>query len=354
MYPTEKAPYYGTFVQSTEQAWRKVLGDSNVSLTAIREKPKGFLSKVFLYADLMVRCLRSLIKIPDGAVLEIHYPVYFLPLLVFIKVLRKRLFVVLRFHGSDLKKVKASRIFSFLFSAVKEDVALCVVPSDFYIRKLVRELDVPEEKVVKVFPDCVGDSGFSYNTSQVGQSETKSAFRIGYVSRLEKEKNCEELIRAFEKLSIPEVTLTIVGDGTQRNHLEVLVRQLGIEDKVEFLGALPRQELPEIMASFDVFVFPSVSETESFGLVGLEALSCGTPVIANQTLEGTREYLDHGVNGFFYTDGSTGLAASLKAFYEMSNDEKDKMSLDALRVKEKFSYENVFLKGTEIIMSRFA
>ncbi|WP_339119378.1 glycosyltransferase [Halomonas sp. BMC6] len=354
MYPTEKAPYYGTFVRSTEQAWRKVLGERHVSLVAMREKPVGKIAKIYFYTELMTRCVLSLFSKPRGTVLEVHYPVYFLPVLLLLKLLDKKFYLVLRFHGSDLKKVKSSFFFSFLFKILKKEVQIYVVPSDYYVKKIVAELAVPEKQVEKVFPDCVGGSEFLTVTSSRPSDFSDNQYRIGYVSRLEKEKNCEELIRAFYKLGIKNASLTVVGDGSEREYLENLVKQLALESRVTFLGALPRHDLPEVMASFDIFVFPSVSETESFGLVGLEALSCGTPVIANRVLEGAKEYLVHGENGFFYDNNEDGLADALKQYYLMSIEERGEMAVNALRVRDKFSYENVFIKGAEIILSKYS
>lgn len=353
MYPTNCAPFYGTFVRSTERAWKQVIGESNVMLVAIRKKPTGKLSKVMLYADLIIRCVFSVFSQPKSAMLEIHYPVYFLPVLFLSKLLGKKRYTVLRFHGSDLKKITGSRFFTALFNAIKEDVDLYVVPSDYYREKVSDELKLPIEKVIKVFPDCVGEEFFA--RGDVDKQELQNdgdTFSIGFVSRLETVKNCHELIEAFSKLGIPGAKLTIVGDGSQRSALEALAERLGVAEEVEFKGALAREQLPAIMATFDVFVFPSVSETESFGLVALEALACGTPVIANHQLKAANEYLDNNRNGYFYSDEAEGLSRALNSYYSMSSVAKADMSEEAKKVRQKFSFHNVFSLGVESILSR--
>ncbi|WP_030071885.1 glycosyltransferase family 4 protein [Halomonas alkaliantarctica] len=353
MYPTSCAPFYGTFVRSTERAWKQMIGENNVSLVAIRNKPTSKLSKITLYTDLMIRCILSIFSQPKNAMLEIHYPVYFLPVLFLNKLLCRKRYIVLRFHGSDLKKITGSRFFTVLFNAIKGSVDLYVVPSDYYREKVSSELKIPIEKVIKVFPDCVGDEFFVRGNVDKNELQKDSdTFHIGFVSRLETVKNCHELIEAFAKLSISSAKLTIVGDGSQRASLESLSKQLGIAEKVEFKGALAREELPVIMAMFDVFVFPSVSETESFGLVALEALACGTPVIANNQLKAANEYLDNDRNGYFYNDGAEGLSRALKRYYAMSPDAKADMSEEAKKVRQKFSFHNVFSVGVESILSR--
>ncbi|KFC50448.1 hypothetical protein DK37_21525 [Halomonas sp. SUBG004] len=74
---------------------------------------------------------------------------------------------------------------------------------------------------------------------------------------------------------MPNKRLVLVGDGTQRATLEKLAQQLGVADITTFKGAMPREQLPKVLADFSVFVFPSTRE--SFGLVAVEALACGVP-----------------------------------------------------------------------------
>lgn len=351
MYPSHKAPYYGTFVHSTEKAWRKVLGEENVELVAIKEKPNGVLSKVCLYAGLLLRCIASLFNSSNSTIVEIHYPVYFLPVICLIKVLRVKRYIVLRFHGSDLKKINDVPFFSLLFKFVKNEVQLYVVPSDYYREKLSKELNLPIEKIVKVYPDCVGGEEFTSGENKKAYV-SEVVFNIGFVSRLEPMKNCRELIEAFAKLPIPNACLTIIGDGSERQQLEALALKLGLSSQVKFLGAIERRKLPFYMEEFSVFVFPSISETESFGLVALEALSCGIPVIANKKLEAASEYLQDGRNGFFYEKGVDGLAQAIEDFYQLSHSSKIELSSEARKVQQQFSYYNVFTSGVNSILSR--
>lgn len=347
MYPTRKAPYYGTFVRSNEKAWRKALGEDSVKLVAIRDKPMSAFQKVIFYAELLIKCLWSLYQKPKGSVLEVHYPVYFLPVLYVAKMLGRKHYLVLRFHGLDLKQVIDSKFFMFLFRRVQDQVDLYVVPSDFYRKKVSQELNVPIEKVIKVFPDCVGES-FSSTPFDESNSNDDS-FVIGFVSRLERKKNCHELIEAFAKLQIPNARLVIVGDGTQRKNLEALAEQLGVSSSITFFGAVPRERLPSIMSCFSVFIFPST--TESFGLVALEALACGAPVIANAHLEAASEYLEVGYNGYFYSGGVDGLCHAIEEFYALPEDVKAELAANALKVVQRFDYHHVFTQGVERILS---
>jgi glycosyltransferase involved in cell wall biosynthesis len=96
------------------------------------------------------------------------------------------------------------------------------------------------------------------------------------VARLGVEKNLELALDALARA--PGMRLALVGEGPQRAALESRAQELGIVGRVRFLGALPAAELPDLYAAADAFVFPSVTETQ--GLVLVEALAAGLPVVA--------------------------------------------------------------------------
>ncbi len=98
------------------------------------------------------------------------------------------------------------------------------------------------------------------------------------VGRLAREKNLHIVIEALAAVRSQSVRLAFIGDGPDRDALEALVRDRGLEERVRFLGALPRRSLPDFYASADGFLFPSMTETQ--GLVQVEALAAGLPVFA--------------------------------------------------------------------------
>lgn len=349
LYPSKAAPHYGTFVKSTERAWRQSLGSENVQLVAIREKPTNKLSKVKLYAGLLTRCARSLRNKPAGTLLEVHYPVYFLPLLYLLSLFKpKHFYLVLRFHGTDLAQIENSRLFRSLFNRLKSSIDLCVAPSEHFRQQISKQLHFPLSRIIKVYPDSVGEH-FTVQQSST-TSMPSEMFTVGCVSRLEPGKNCQALVEAFAKLAIPNKRLVLVGDGSQRAALERATEQLGIASSTMFTGALPREQLPTILANFSVFVFPS--ERESFGLVAVEALACGIPVIANEKLHAAKEYIQEGKNGYFYEDGVEGLVASIEAFYALPEAVRASLAEQARNVRHQFSDHQVFKKGVKSILSK--
>lgn len=108
------------------------------------------------------------------------------------------------------------------------------------------------------------------------------------VGRLGREKNIELALHAFARLDDFAARLVIVGDGAHRPVLERLAARLNIATRTTFAGEYSRDALPDVYASADAFVFTSSSETQ--GLVLVEALAAGTPVVALDTPQ-TRDVL---------------------------------------------------------------
>ncbi|MBV8244344.1 MAG: glycosyltransferase, partial [Candidatus Eremiobacteraeota bacterium] len=101
-----------------------------------------------------------------------------------------------------------------------------------------------------------------------------------FVSRLALEKNAAVLLEALALARAP-ARLVLAGEGPDRERLAALAERLGLRGRAVFAGQIAREALPELYASADVFVFPSVTETQ--GLVLAEALAAGCPAIAVDT-----------------------------------------------------------------------
>lgn len=118
-----------------------------------------------------------------------------------------------------------------------------------------------------------------------------------YIGRLAHEKSIDFLIRSFQLLEQkdPNVRLFVVGDGPARGDLESLARELQIESSLVFTGFVDRAKLKHFQAAADVFWFASVTETQ--GLVTIEAMAAGLPVVAVEAT-GSSDTVIHGKTGF--------------------------------------------------------
>jgi glycosyltransferase involved in cell wall biosynthesis len=117
-----------------------------------------------------------------------------------------------------------------------------------------------------------------------------------YIGRLAREKNLELLLRATRAAlqEVPDVSLALVGEGDEETSLRRQVGGLGLSDRVRFAGPVPHRAVGDWYRAADLFVFPSVSETQ--GLVVLEAMAHGLPVLAIRSV-GTSDFIEDGVSG---------------------------------------------------------
>jgi glycosyltransferase involved in cell wall biosynthesis len=154
------------------------------------------------------------------------------------------------------------------------------------------------------------------------------------VGRLAAEKNWETLLRAAAKVyaEYPELRLVLIGDGPDKANLELLASELGIAERVTFTGELPFGEIHAYLKAADLFSFASVTETQ--GLVTMEAMAAGLPVVAVDG-SGTRDIIEDGKQGFLVDNDADALA---KAISNLLSDppQMKKLSNNALRKAKTF------------------
>lgn len=176
-----------------------------------------------------------------------------------------------------------------------------IVASNSMRGEVCGHFQVPEEKV-KIIPNGIDVTKFH-------MSEDRQAVRSRYgvqsheklvlcVGRLVPQKGIEYLVRAVPAIAdrYPQAKFVFVGEGWLRDYLESVSRSTGHQWKIKFTGFLPDEELPALMTSADVLVIPSVYEP--FGIVALEGMAAGVPVVASQ-IGGLAEVIDHDRTGVF-------------------------------------------------------
>ena len=123
----------------------------------------------------------------------------------------------------------------------------------------------------------------------------------------------EDIVRGFAQLAseFPGVHLVVGNDGSLRNQLEDLVRSLHLEHRVSFIGSLPEESLPELLRATDAYV--TASEVDGSSVTLLQAMACGTAVVASDT-PGNSEWVTSGATGLlFQVADPADLAAALGA-----------------------------------------
>ena len=131
------------------------------------------------------------------------------------------------------------------------------------------------------------------------------------LGRLAKEKNWQTLITAVSPIiqEQPNVRLVILGEGEERERLEALAEKLGVAERVNLIGTVPFDKVPNYLKAADLFCFASVTETQ--GLVTLEAMAAGLPIVA-VVATGTSDAVSDGEEGLLTPNDSGALAHALR------------------------------------------
>jgi glycosyltransferase involved in cell wall biosynthesis len=138
------------------------------------------------------------------------------------------------------------------------------------------------------------------NLARAGLDDRPIVFFLAKLDRTHYFKGLYILIEALAM--VPEVQLLVGGDGEWRSEYEAQARaRLG--DRAHFLGDVPDELLPAYYRTADVVALPSTDRTEAFGFVLIEAMACGTPVVASR-LPGVRTLVEEGRNGYLVEPGN--------------------------------------------------
>ena len=140
--------------------------------------------------------------------------------------------------------------------------------------------------------------------------------RVLFVGRFARFKGLDILIRSISLLP-PDYGAVLIGDGPYGGLARELIERLGLRERVLLPGIIPNEDLPRWYRTCDLFVLPSVLRSESFGIVALEAMASGRPIITTELGTGTSLYNSDGVTGRVIPPGDEhALAAAILECYE--------------------------------------
>lgn len=197
-------------------------------------------------------------------------------------------------------------VLEWLEKRIYMDAESILALSEYTSETLIKDVGVHQDKV-DVVPYPVDTDMFS----PVSQAEGDDSLSVLFVGRFsDPRKNTPILLRAFSKVKdeVPNATLHLIGDEPD-SQIRSIVSRLDIENSVTFTEYVANEKLPEYYRAADVFVIPS--HQEGLAIVGLEAMACGTPIVATRC-GGPEEYVQDGENGYLVpTDDHSKLAERL-------------------------------------------
>ena len=209
--------------------------------------------------------------------------------------------IVTTLHGTDITLVGLHPSFQAItqFSILQSHGLTAV--SEFLKEKTVEDFAVPPDRI-RVIPNFVDPEVYRRDRKPCHRSTLAPDGEriVMHISNFRPVKRIVDVVEIFAGIhrEIPS-RLVLVGDGPDRPRGLERARELGVIDQVLFLGK--HQSVDELLACADLFLLPS--RNESFGLAALEALACGTPVVASN-MGGLPELVVHGETGFLFPMGA--------------------------------------------------
>ena len=204
-------------------------------------------------------------------------------------------------------------------------IDIFMVPDDFLGTRLIMG-GIPSDKIRKnINPFIIEDY----------EPCSKRGKFILYVGRLVRQKGIFTLVRAMSKVVTNKLPLYIVGEGEERDKLELSINQLGLQDRVKLLGARWGEKMLKIMRGSRFVVIPS-EWYDNFPLILCQAYSLGKPVIASD-INGIPEYIDNGIDGLLFKPGDFQDLA--KCIDNLAN---DPLLLNKMAINARRKAENVF------------
>jgi len=224
--------------------------------------------------------------------------------------LERPLRIVTTLHGTDITLVGLHPSFHAItrFSILESDGLTAV---SAYLRdETVRDFSVPSSRI-EVIPNFIDTEKWRPDREPCHRAKLAPGGEkiIMHISNFRSVKRVEDVVSAFAGINERVAArLVMVGDGPDRPRAARRAKELGVEDRVLFLGK--HQSVDELLSCADLFLLPS--ENESFGLAALEAMACGAPVVASRA-GGLVEVVEHGVTGFLAEVGDVGAMAEAGA-----------------------------------------
>jgi len=288
-----------------------------------------------------LRLFKKISQIVD--IIDLHQPFFLGDLAIFI--FKPKAKLIVHYHSDIVRQ----RFFEFLlrpiiFNTLKKSDKIIV--SNPNILKNSPYLKNVQQKC-EIIPFGVDLDNFKGGTEEeIKKIREKYGKFVLFVGRLNYYKGVKYLIDAMKGF---ELNLVIIGDGPLKKELKKRVEKLKINERIFFLSVLKNEDLINFYKASDFLVLPSIFKSEAFGIVLIEAMACGKPIISTELGTGT---------SFVNKDGITGFVVLPRDSKSLSNVIRriitdDKISLElgenALnRVREIFSLEKM-LKKTVLI-----
>lgn len=338
IYPNSRKPYAGIFVERQARAVER-LSDVRYIIAASKDSRRGLRIGITKYAKLILEVVRHSL-LSDFNLVHAHI-VFPAGLIALIPKFIRRKPLIITVHGGLIHSLpKRSPMLKAMVRVILRNADHVVVVSDGLKRSLLELCGVAEAKidVINMGIDTNIFKPLPKARIRTKLGLPKEVVIILFVGSLRPVKGLDCLISALSLLKTDRsVHLYIIGQGEEEEPLRDKTGTLGLGGMVSFIGSKSQPDVAEWLAAADIFVMPSLAE--GFGLAALEALHCGTPVIASK-VGGIPEFVANGKNGFLVDPGNPAELADRLAL--LINDKKvyETVQLGTAAISDEYSVEH--------------
>ncbi|AST93632.1 hypothetical protein BC6307_21375 [Sutcliffiella cohnii] len=357
MYPSQSSPSYGVFVKNTEKILIGIGHDVD-KVVLYRNNNKLFKAINYMRYYFLI-LYKGLFSEYDA--IYVHYASHNAPVLLLLKLIKNDIKIYLNVHGSDIvpENNRQERLQIFVRNLLKKCYKI-IAPSNYFKNLIINKYKL-EHKTIEIFPSG-GVNPRTFNFIDDRQSLykefdlDKDYNYIGYVGRIDYNKGwnifLESLFLLKQEGLLNDKKAIIVGNGKELEDFKTKLKGYSLEEDIIHFDLLPQDKLNKIFNIIDVLCFPTMREGESLGLVGLEAMACGTPVIGSE-MAGLLDYLNHNENGLFFEPGnSKDLKERIKEYYSFPTQIRNNMKKSAISMAEKYSIDGINIKLKNIFIDK--
>lgn len=352
MYPSIKYPSYGIFVKRFCDELDKVQFISYDK--SVMKKNDTKIGKIIGYLLYYVRTMLQLLMVKYDVV-YVHYASHSaIPILIMAKIKKFRIYT--NVHGSDVvpenKKQRKMQKYTKKLLEISDRI---IVPSEYFRKYVLKKYKINCE--VKIYPSA-GVNAEIFKRSDKNEilnfkrknKINEEAMVFGVVGRISKNKGWDTFVKAIPYVinNKSNVHFIIVGDGIEKEQMKKLIEKEKVERYITQINLVPQEELALLYSSMDFFVFPTKRRGESLGLVALEAMACGVPVIASD-FAAPGDYVINGHNGYKYNVGDAKALAAVINKCSTGQYNYEKLQSGAKSTAERYYVENIRLKFHEVI-----
>ena len=286
----------------------------------------------------LIALLTSLLKITGEKKFDLIHCHWLIPQGFFCALIKlwRGIPFLLTAHGGDVFSFKGMPGIKMLINFALKHSEGCTVNSQATKNQILKSHKKAAIKLVPMGVDLVQFNKKNYSQDIKNSMGSENLLLLG-VGRLAQKKGFEFLIQAMPRViqEIPQARLVIIGFGPQKDRLEKQIQELGLSSSVSLIGGKTGKELRDWFATADIFIGPSIvtqdGDTEGQGVVFLEAMASGTPVIASD-VGGIKDVVQDGFSGLLIPEKNPGAIAEKIVELEKNNSLREQLVKNALEL----------------------